>query len=86
MSKPAWLSYTKSIELPSFLAAVAFARQGDTYIMRGTLILARILVAVAGIGVLLLGLTFWTGSALDLLPVHKGLCSWACGFWGALGS
>jgi hypothetical protein len=41
--------------------------------MRAVLIFARILVAVAGIGVLLLGLLFWSGSSLNLLPIHMHL-------------
>jgi hypothetical protein len=38
--------------------------------MRGSVTVARILVRVLGSALIILGLLFWTGNALALIPVH----------------
>ena len=50
--------------------------------MKSTVLVARLLISLFGITLLVLGILFWTGHALSLLPVHMligvlfVLCLW----------
>lgn len=41
--------------------------------MKPLLLTARVIIGLSGISLLILGLLFWTGRALSLLPVHMFL-------------
>ena len=56
--------------------------------MRATVVVLRLLVSLAGLALIALGVLFWTGRALSLLPLHMALgvffvvCLWTLGALG----
>lgn len=58
--------------------------------MKSIILIARILLSLFGIALVLLGILFWTGHALSLLPLHMALgglfvvCMWVLAVLGLL--
>lgn len=58
--------------------------------MKSIVLIARILLSLFGIALVLLGILFWTGHALSLLPLHMALgglfvvCMWVLAVLGFL--
>ena len=58
--------------------------------MKPIVVIARILLSLFGIALLVLGILFWTGHAMSLLPLHMALgglfvvCMWVLAVLGLL--